>query len=113
MIDNHQKGGVGRRFVITSIKGLTEGGKLTSVQVSDEVSFLSDALSLLRDSEEISNDAFLEAGMIQGGLSILSSMILNGAEEGEVSAQITSMISKAEALKNRFPDLDAKIESHR
>jgi hypothetical protein len=99
--------------VITSIIGLTEGGDPTLPQVSNEVIFISDTLSLLRDAEEISNDAFLEAGMIQGGLSILSSMIMNGSNDQEISAQIKSMISKAEALRSRFPELDAKIESHR
>jgi len=113
IIDNHQKEGVGRDFVITSIMSLTDGGIASSSQVSDEVIFLSNALSLLRDAEEISNDAFLEAGIIQGGLSILSSMILNGSSDNEISSQISSMTSKAEALRDRFPDLDAKIESHR
>jgi len=99
--------------VITSIMSLTGDGKPSSSKVSDEVAFLSDTLSILRDDDEISNDAFLEAGMIQGGLSILSSMITNGSSDDEITAQISSMSGKAEALNDRFPDLNAKIEKHR
>lgn len=92
---------------------LTAGGVPSAAQVSDEVSFLSDTLSLLRDSGEITNDAFLEAGVIQGGLNVLSSMISNGVGEAEVNQQMASLVTRAENVQLKHPNLDQMIEGHR
>ena len=70
---------------------LTADGVPSAEDVSREVAFLSDTLSLLRDSGQITNDAFLEAGMIQGGLNVLSSMISNDIGESEVDQQMHSL----------------------
>ncbi len=99
--------------MISSIQMLTAGGVPSAAQVSDEVSFLSDTLSLLRDSGEITNDEFLEAGVIQGGLSVLSSMISNGVGESEVDQQMASLVSRAENVQLKHPNLDQMIEGHR
>mgnify|MGYP001439780565 CR=1 FL=1 len=98
---------------MSSIEMLTGKGVPSASQVSDEVSFLSDTLSLLRDSGKISNDAFLEAGIIQGGLNVLSSMITNGAGEADVRQQMESLISKVEGIQMSHPELDSMIEMHR
>ena len=99
--------------MITSIDSVT--GKETRIpsQITEEVEFLSSTLSLLRDSEEISNDEFLEAGSIQGGLNLLSAMISNGAEAEELEIQISSLKDRALSICERFPNLDKKIESRR
>ena len=99
--------------MITSIDSVT--GQETRIfgQINQEVEFLSSTLSLLRDSEEISNDEFLEAGSIQGGLNLLSAMISNGAETEELEIQITSLKDRALLICQRFPNLDEKIEGMR
>ena len=99
--------------MITSIDSVT--GKETRIpsQITEEVEFLSSTLSLLRDSEEISNDEFLEACSIQGGLNLLSAMISNGAESKELEIQISSLKDRALSICERFPNLDEKIESRR
>ena len=51
---------------------LLSKGTPTSDIVSAEVIFLSEALGNLRDSGKISNEAYLDAGTIQGGLSIVA-----------------------------------------
>ena len=73
---------------------LTADGVPSAEDVSKEVAFLSDTLSLLRDSGQITNDAFLEAGVIQGGLNVLSSMISNDIGESEVNQQMHSLVSR-------------------
>lgn len=92
---------------------LTADGVPSAEDVSREVAFLSDTLSLLRDSGQITNDAFLEAGVIQGGLNVLSSMISNDIGESEVDQQMLSLVSKAEGLQSKHPNLDSMIEIHR
>ena len=99
--------------MISSILMLTADGVPSAEDVSREVAFLSDTLSLLRDSGQITNDAFLEAGVIQGGLNVLSSMISNDIGESEVDQQMHSLVSKAEGLQSKHPNLDSMIESHR
>ena len=99
--------------MISSILILTADGVPSAEDVSREVAFLSDTLSLLRDSGQITNDAFLEAGVIQGGLNVLSSMISNDIGESEVDQQMLSLVSKAEGLQSKHPNLDSMIEIHR
>ena len=84
--------------MITSIDRVTSTETQLSSQISDEVEFLSTTLSLLRDSEEISNDEFLEAGSIQGGLNLLSAMITNGAKTDELEVQISSLKQRAQSI---------------
>ena len=99
--------------MITSVTYVTGSETRSSDQITAEVNYLSTTLSLLRDSDIISNDEFLEAGAIQGGLNLLSAMISNGAEDSEIHVQIKSLVQRAEALCNRHPGIDSKIESRR
>ena len=99
--------------MIPSIDRVTSTETQLSSQISDEVEFLSTTLSLLRDSEEISNDEFLEAGSIQGGLNLLSAMITNGAKTDELEVQISSLKQRAQSICEKHPKLDEKIESKR
>ena len=99
--------------MISSIGRVAGTGLRSSDVISSEVEYLSSTLSLLRDSNEITNDEFLEAGSIQGGLNVLSAMISNGAEDSEITLQIKSLEERAASICERHPGLDAKIESRR
>ena len=99
--------------MISSIGRVTGTDSRSSDVISSEVEYLSSTLSLLRDSNEITNDEFLEAGSIQGGLNVLSAMISNGAEDSEITLQIISLKERADSICERHPGLDAKIESRR
>ena len=99
--------------MITSIASVTGSESRTTDVMMAEVDYLSSTLSILRDSDVITNDEFLEAGAIQGGLSLLSAMISNGADDSEVNVQILSLKRRAEELCERYPDIDTKIESRR
>ena len=99
--------------MITSVASVTGSESRTTEVMMAEVDYLSSTLSILRDSDVITNDEFLEAGAIQGGLSLLSAMISNGADDSEVNVQILSLKRRAEELCERYPDIDTKIESRR
>ena len=51
--------------MITAITSVTGSGSRTSDLMTAEVEYLSSTLSILRDSDVITNDEFLEAGAIQ------------------------------------------------
>lgn len=99
--------------MITSIDSVTSLETRKPSMINQEVDYLSSTLSLLRDSEEISNDEFLEAGSIQGGLNLLSAMISTDAEDEELEIQILSLKNRALSICERYPGLDEKIESKR
>ena len=86
---------------------------LTSQIVSNEVEFLSEALGNLRDSGEISNDAYLDAGSIQGGLSLIASLIDQEVSDDEIQMQLDQLITRALRISTNYPEMDEKIENCR
>ena len=94
----------------TSLDRLNHHGDMTHKTISNEVEFLSTTLETLRDSGEISNDAYLEAGSIQGGLSIISNLIAQGEE---LRVQLQHLRDRAERIHSNHPELDGKIEAVR
>jgi len=97
----------------TSMNRLHEYELLTSQIVSNEVRFLSETLGNLRDSGEISNDAYLEAGSIQGGLSLIASLIDQEVSDNEIQMQLDQLISRALRISTNYPEMDQKIEGYR
>ena len=97
----------------TSMNRLHEYELLTSQIVSNEVGFLSETLGNLRDSGEISNDAYLEAGSIQGGLSLIASLIDQEVSDNEIQMQLNQLISRALRISTNYPEMDQKIEGDR
>ena len=86
---------------------------LTSQIVSNEVAFLSETLGNLRDSGEISNDAYLDAGGIQGGLSLIASLLEQNVSDEEIRVQLGQLADRARRISSNYPDMDKKIENHR
>ena len=113
VIDNSQKTMQFRRYVQTSISRITINGTPTSVAVSDEVEFLSEALGNLRDAGHITNDAYLDAGAIQGGLSLVASLLEQGVSNEEADAQISQLSQRAKTICATHPEIDRQIESFR
>ena len=97
----------------TSIGRITSNGIPTFSEVSSEVEFLSEALGNLRDAGQISNDAYLDAGAIQGGLSLVAGLLDQGVSSDEVAAQISQLSDRASRICMNHPDIDSQIESFR
>ena len=97
----------------TSMNRLHAYDSLTSEIVSNEVEFLSETLGNLRDSGEISNDAYLEAGGIQGGLSLIASLIDQEVSDDEIQMQLDQLITRALRISTNYPEMDGKIENYR
>ena len=92
---------------------IVSNGTPTSVEVSNEVEFLSEALGNLRDAGQITNDAYLDAGAIQGGLSLVAGLLNQGVPADEIDDQITQLSERATRICATYPDIDNQIESFR
>tara|TARA_B000000557_G_scaffold169874_1_gene138181 strand:+ start:776 stop:1078 length:303 start_codon:yes stop_codon:yes gene_type:complete len=75
--------------------------------------FVRDSLEVLRGTSQISNDAFLDAGTIQGGLSLLLNLISQGITEDEAFSQLEQLKTRAHLLEEKYPGLDEKVENLR
>tara|TARA_S200000501_G_scaffold230410_2_gene216127 strand:+ start:5425 stop:5727 length:303 start_codon:yes stop_codon:yes gene_type:complete len=81
--------------------------------IEEQRDFVRDTLEVLRATSEITNDAFLDAGTIQGGLSLLLNLISQGISEDEASSQLEGLKSRARLLEDKYPGLDQKVETLR
>ena len=97
----------------TSIRRLNSHVSLTSEMVSNEVEFLSETLGNLRDAGEISNDAYLDAGSIQGGLNLVASLLEQEVPGDEVMKQLEQLTERASRISDNYPQMDGKIEGCR
>ena len=60
--------------------------------LEEEIIFLAKNLEILRITDKISNDAFLDAGMIQGGLTTISNLLSQGLKTQDVKEQLKRLI---------------------
>ena len=97
----------------TSMNRLHMHDSLTSQIVAKEVLFLSETLGNLRDSGGISNDAYLEAGGIQGGLALIASLIEQDVSDDEIQDGLELLTSRALRISTNYPEMDEKIENYR
>ena len=99
--------------MITSLGRFDNLGEASVGEIELERDFIRDSLEVLRGTGQISNDAFLDAGTIQGGLSLLLSLISQGISEEEATIQLNSLKQRANSLEEKYPGLDEKIEKIR
>ena len=67
-------------------------------------------LASQRNSGEISNDAFLEAGVIQGGISVLANMVATGVDNSEIMLHFNQIRDRAATICINFPELNTILE---
>jgi hypothetical protein len=97
----------------TLIRRFEELESIDSEVLENEIIFLADSLEMLRITGKISNDAFLDAGMIQGGLSVISNLLSQGLKTKDIKNQLKRLNDKAVVLVDSYPGLDQLIESMR
>jgi|TARA_B110000914_G_scaffold137295_1_gene120085 hypothetical protein len=81
--------------------------------VRDESEYVTSRLEQCRHDKIISNDAFLDAGVIQGALEMIANHIDMGVSLEEVQDLIRQQIGRAERLEEKHPGLDNAVESGR
>lgn len=82
-------------------------------RIRSEVDFLSNRLEQLRLRRHISNDAFLDAGAIQGAFAMIGNLVEMGVPQREIFSQLKQQLQRACNLEVKHPGLNTAIESGR
>ncbi len=97
----------------TCVERLISTQDIDASIVRDEIDFLQSTLESLRVNQKISNDSYLDAGAIQGGLSMLANLIDYGISSDEIQQHLRDILARGVKLDLIHPDLDEAIESSR
>ena len=84
---------------------------VTADQIRSKIESLVDALDILRQDGAITNDAYLDAGAIHGGLMMLSNLIEVGIDRTEVKSHMEDLISRAQRVEEVHPGLMASVDA--
>ena len=84
-----------------------------SPRVRSESEFIANRLEFCRLQSKISNDAYLDAGAIQGALEMIANHIDMGVAQTEIHDLLVQQISRANRLEEKHPGLDNEIEKGR
>ena len=90
-----------------------DSSDLTGQLIKEEIIFISNTLEMMRDAKEISNDAYLEYGSIQGGLSVISSLLEQGITDLEIDSLLNTLLERTKVLDEKYPYLNGILVSYR
>ena len=82
-------------------------------RIREEAEFIANRLELLRLHGEITNDAFLDAGAIQGAFTLIGTLVEMGIPQQEIQQELRNMLARAKRLEEKHPGLDIAIENGR
>lgn len=82
---------------------------LTFASANEIAEDMSLELASLRNTGDISNDAFLEAGVIQGGISVIANMLATGANNDEIIFHYQQIKDRAALIVTRYPELEVVL----
>jgi len=82
-------------------------------RVKSEATFLAKRLESLRISKNISNDAYLDAGAIQGAFEMIAHLIDMGVSQKEIHSQLRQQLGRAKNIEIKHPGLNNAIEQGR
>lgn len=97
----------------TCIDHLIGQPQIDATAVRSEVDFLEQSLSELRHDGSISNDAYLDAGAIEGGLAMLANLLDLGIANSEVQDHLRQLRERAGRINEAHPTLDQAVEARR
>lgn len=82
-------------------------------RMKGEVNYLSGRLEQLRLQRSISNEAYLDAGAVQGAIEMIANMVDMGVPQIEVQGQLREQLDRAQRLESKHPGLNWAVESGR
>lgn len=82
-------------------------------RIREEAEFIASRLEILRVHGEISNDAFLDAGAIQGAFTLIGNLVEMGIPQQEIQQELRNTLARAKRLEEKHPGLDVAIENGR
>ena len=90
-----------------------KANNLTLEMVQQEVEFLQKTLENLRFNGTISNDSYLHAGAVEGGLSMLANLIELGISSDEVGDHLRQLHERAGRIDEAHPALGPSVAASR
>lgn len=78
-----------------------------------EVHYLAGRLEQLRLQRSISNEAYLDAGAVQGAIEMIANLVDMGVPQIEVQGQLREQLDRAQRLESKHPGLNWAVESGR
>ena len=82
---------------------------LTFADANEIAEDMSLELASLRNAGDISNDAFLEAGVIQGGISVIANILATGANNDEIIFHYQQIKDRATLIVTKYPELEVVL----
>ena len=82
-------------------------------RIREEAEFIAQRLEVLRIHGEISNDAFLDAGAIQGAFTLIGNLVEMRIPQREIQQELRNTLARAKRLEEKHPGLDTAIENGR
>ena len=81
--------------------------------VRAQARFIRSRLEVCLNKNLVSNDAFLDSGVIEGALDMIANHTEMGVSQDEIRSLISQQIYRAEKLESKYPGLDRIIEQGR
>lgn len=82
-------------------------------RMKGEVHYLAGRLEQLRLQRSISNEAYLDAGAVQGAIEMIANLVDMGVPQIEVQGQLREQLDRAQRLESKHPGLNWAVESGR
>ena len=79
---------------------------------SPRIEYLS-TIETLRYNGTITNEAFLDAGAVQGAFELIGTLIEMGVSQKEIQQELRNTLERAKRLEEKHPGLDFAVESGR
>jgi hypothetical protein len=82
-------------------------------RLKQEADFIAQRLDELRIKRIISNEAYLDAGAIQGAIEMIANLVEVGVHQSEIHQNLQSQLERAMRLESKHPGLNLAIEQGR
>ena len=113
LLRKRQKRMCGRGVMHNYINNLIAQNNITAETIKNEALFLQETLENLRINGTITNDAYLDAGSIEGGLSVIANMIELGIPSTEVQELLGQLLTRAGRIDEAHPSLGKAVAASR
>ena len=112
-IRNGQNNNARRMPMQNCIDYIISSKNINAELIRQEVSFLQETLDNLRNRGIISNDSYLDAGAIEGGLGMLANLIELGIPIEEVHEHLRQLRERASRIDGAHPSLGPAVAASR
>ena len=82
-------------------------------RIRRESEYLAQQLEMLRINGTITNEAFLDAGAVQGAFELIATLVEMGVNQKEIQQELRNTLDRAKRLEEKHPGLDTGVESGR